>query len=155
MKTGEHVICCDDCYGGTGRQLRTAFKDMGIETTFVDGTDIASVANAVIPGRTRVVWIESPTNPTLKVTDLKAVHDAVKNIDQSIVYVVDNTFMSSVLQQPIKFGVDIVVHSMSKYMNGHSDVIMGCLMTSNQEIYDKLKFNQNSKCFVSKIQTDV
>ena len=147
VKTGEHVVCCEDCYGGTGRQFRTAFKNMGIETTFVDGTDVASIATAVVPGRTRLVWIETPTNPTLKLTDLKSVHDAIKNIDKSIVIVVDNTFMSSVLQRPIKFGADVVMHSMTKYMNGHSDVVMGCLMTSSGEIYDKLKFNQNSKCF--------
>ena len=155
VKAGEHVICCEDCYGGTGEQFRTAFKNMGIETTFVDGTDVASFANAVIPGRTRVVWVESPTNPTLNLTDLKAVHDAIKNIDKSIVLVVDNTFMSSVLQRPIKFGADIVMHSMSKYMNGHSDVVMGCLVTSNDEIYNKLKSNQNSKCFISRIPTNI
>ena len=147
VKTGEHVVCCEDCYGGTGEQFRTTFKNMGIETTFVDGTDVASIANAVVPGRTRLVWIETPTNPSLNLTDLKSVHDAIKNIDKSIVFVVDNTFMSSVLQRPIKFGADIVMHSMSKYMNGHSDVVMGCLMTSNDEIYNKLKFNQNGKCF--------
>lgn len=147
LKSGDHVVCCEDCYGGTGRQFRTNFANLGIETTFADGTDVFDIAKAIVPGRTKIVWLESPTNPTLKMTDLKAVNDAIRSIDPKIVYVVDNTFMSSVLQQPLTLGADIVMHSLTKYMNGHSDVVMGALMTSDDEIYDKLKFFQNSKLF--------
>lgn len=144
VKSGQHIVCCEDCYGGTGRQLRTSFVDMDIMTTFVEGIDADSFAEAIIPNKTKMVWIESPTNPCLKLIDLKAVGEAVKRIDPSIVYVVDNTFMSSVLQQPLKLGADIVTHALTKYMNGHSDVVMGALMTNNEHYYNKLKFQQNA-----------
>ena len=144
VRSGEHIVCCQDCYGGTGRQFRTTLANMQIQTTFVD-EDAASIVRAIIPGKTKLLWIESPTNPSLRVIDLKAVHDEVKKIDENIIYVVDNTFMSSVLQKPLKFGADIVTHSLSKYINGHSDVVMGCLVTSNEELYNKLKFQSNGK----------
>jgi cystathionine gamma-lyase len=144
-KSGEHVVACEDCYGGTGRQLRTNFSNMGIDTTFVEGNEVADIGRAIIPGRTKVVWIESPTNPHLSLFDLKAIHDEIKKIDSKVAYIVDNTFMSSVLQQPLRFGADVVVHSATKYMNGHADVIMGAVMTNNDFIYEKVKFSQNSK----------
>jgi len=146
VKSGEHVVCSDDCYGGTGRMFRTVMANMGIETSFVDARDVSLVAAAIRPGRTKLIWIETPTNPTLKLTDIRAVRDVVKAIDPAIVYVVDNTFMSSVLQQPLEFGADIVMHSLTKYMNGHSDVVMGALMTNNEILHGQLMFHQNGKC---------
>jgi cystathionine gamma-lyase len=115
---------------------------MGIETTFVDATDPDNVKKAIRPN-TKLVWLETPTNPTLQLVDIQAVANIVKQ-HKDIIYVVDNTFMSSYFQQPLSLGADIAMHSLTKYMNGHSDSIMGCLCTSNEELYNRIKFLQNS-----------
>lgn len=142
--SGQQVISCDDCYGGTGRYFRKCVAQLGIETIFVDGRQVDNFVSAVEKGVTKMIWIETPTNPTLRLSDIRGVVDGVKNIDQEIIVVVDNTFMSSYLQQPIDFGADIVMHSLTKYMNGHTDVVMGAMMTNNERIYEQLKFMQ--KC---------
>jgi cystathionine gamma-lyase len=148
VKSGEHIVCCEDCYGGAGEQLRTNFANLGVETTFFEGTNEQNIVDAIIPGRTKIVWIETPTNPCLNLFDLKAVNLAIRKIDPKIVLVVDNTFMSSYLQQPMTFGADIVMHSLSKFMNGHSDVVMGAAMTDSEEIYKKLLYFQESKFLI-------
>ena len=105
---------------------------------------MSEVVRAIVAGRTKMVWIETPTNPTLRLTDIEAVVEAVKQVDKDIVCVVDSTFSSSYLQQPLALGADIVMHSLTKYMNGHSDVVMGAVMTNSESLYTKMKFFQNA-----------
>lgn len=142
LKAGEHVVCYDDLYGGTNRFFRTCAAKMGVETSFVDMRNIENVEKAIKPN-TRMIWLETPTNPTMKMVDIKAVTELVKK-HQGIISVVDNTFMSSYFQKPLNLGADIVMHSLTKYMNGHSDVVMGAIITSNDELYEKMKYLQNS-----------
>lgn len=142
LKAGEHIICIDDVYGGTNRFFnRVALPSMGITTTLVDFHQEGAI-EAAVTDKTRMVWLETPTNPTLKITDIAAVAAICKA--KGLILVVDNTFMSPYFQNPLKLGADIVVHSVTKYLNGHSDVVMGVLATSNDELYAKLKFLQNS-----------
>jgi cystathionine gamma-lyase len=142
LKAGDHVICFDDLYGGTNRYFRTCASKMGIETTFTDMRDIENIKKAIQPN-TKLIWIETPTNPIMKMVDIAAVSELLKS-RRDIISVVDNTFMSSYFQSPLNLGADIVMHSLTKYMNGHSDVVMGALATSNEEIYEKMKYYQNS-----------
>ncbi len=143
LNSGDHVICIDDVYGGTQRFFRRIVSPgSNLQFTFTDMTDPNSVVNAIQPN-TKIVWIESPTNPTLKITDILAVTQAVKNVSDKIWVVVDNTFMSPYLQNPLKLGAHIVLHSVTKYIGGHSDVVMGALAVNDDEIYTKLKFVQN------------
>lgn len=142
VEDGDHVLCCDDVYGGTNRFFTQCSSR--IKTTFVDGILIKNWLENFKPGKTKMVWIESPTNPTMKIIDIERVVDAVKKLDPGCLVVVDNTFMTPVFQSPLKMGVDIVLHSVTKYINGHSDVIMGALMTNNEKLYAKLKFQQNA-----------
>lgn len=144
LKTGDHIVCCEDCYGGTGRLFRTSCAQNGIETTFVDTRDLEQIRQAMIPNRTKLVWIETPTNPTLRLTDIQAVAEMIKGLDWDVAYVVDSTFSSSYLQQPLALGADIVVHSLTKYMNGHSDVLMGAVITNSQTLFEKMSFFQNA-----------
>merc|ERR1711963_693808 len=115
---------------------------MGIEASFVDATDPKKVAEAIKPN-TRMVWIETPTNPTLKVVDVQAIADICKGHD-NIFLVVDNTFESSYFQRPLELGADISYYSLTKYMNGHSDVIMGAVCLNDSCLYDRLQFLQNA-----------
>lgn len=149
LKSGQHVLCCDDVYGGTNRFFSHCSSRMGIETTFVDGILLKNWTDAFLLGKTKMVWIESPTNPTMKIIDIEGVVTAIKKLDPDCVIVVDNTFMTPVFQSPLSMGADIVMHSCTKYINGHSDLIMGALMTNNEEIYKKLKFFQNALGIVS------
>lgn len=144
LESGQHVLCCDDVYGGTFRLFDKCLSRMGIETTYVDGIVAGSWAKSFRPGKTKMVWLETPTNPTLKVIDIEAVVAEVKAIDPECIVVADNTFMSPIFQNPLKLGADIVSHSCSKYLGGHSDIIMGAIMTSNEKLYSQLKFFQNS-----------
>ncbi|CAG2067213.1 unnamed protein product [Timema podura] len=115
---------------------------MNIETTFVDATIVDNVKNA-LRANTKLIWIESPTNPLLKVIDIKAI-SAIIQKHEDILLVVDNTFLTSYFQRPLELGADIVLYSITKYLNGHSDVIMGSIATNNKEAFDKLKFLQNA-----------
>jgi cystathionine gamma-lyase len=142
--TGKHILSCDDVYGGTFRLMSRCFNNLGIETTYVDGVKLSNWTDNFRVGQTKLVWVETPSNPTMKVIDIKAVVDAVKKLDKECIVVVDNTFITSVYQSPIKLGADIVMHSCSKYMGGHSDIIMGALMLNNKDLYDRFKFFQNS-----------
>jgi cystathionine gamma-lyase len=141
LQPGDHVVCGDDVYGGTFRIFDKVFKKMGIEFSFVDCADLTQAEAAFTP-KTKLFWIETPTNPMLKVLDIAALTAIAKR--HGAVSVVDNTFMSSYFQKPLSLGADIVVHSITKYMNGHSDVVGGVLATSSDDLYDKLKFLQNS-----------
>ncbi len=141
LSPGDHVICGNDVYGGTFRLFDKILRRHGIDFSFIDTTRTAEVAEAIKP-TTRLIWLETPTNPLLKLTDIAAVADLTK--DRGIHLAVDNTFASPALQQPLKLGADIVVHSSTKYLGGHSDVVGGIVVTDDQELYEDMKFIQNS-----------
>jgi len=141
LKSGDHVVVCDDAYGGTYRLFRRVLESYGLEFSFVDMTDLAATERAVHPN-TKMFWLETPTNPLLKVVDIAALAELAKS--HNALTVVDNTFASPYLQQPLALGADIVVHSTTKYLGGHSDVIGGAVITSNGEIFERLKFLQNA-----------
>jgi len=138
---GDHVLCCDDVYGGTQRYLRRVAVKNGIQTTLVDLTDLKLVEKEIRP-ETKLVWIESPTNPLLKVIDIQAICELVRRVQPKALIVVDNTFMTPYFQRPLALGADIVVHSITKYLNGHVDVVMGCTMTSDEKLNEHFRFFQ-------------
>lgn len=148
VKSGEHVVCIDDVYGGTQRYFRRiAGPNYGIGFSFVDtatpGVLEAELAALAAAGKTvKMVWIESPTNPTLKISDIAACAAAAHAA--GAVLVVDNTFMSPYFQSPLALGADIVLHSVTKYIGGHSDVVGGVLITNSDEVNTQLRFLQNS-----------
>ena len=141
LKAGDHVIACDDMYGGSFRLMDKVVRHNGIEFSFVDLTKIENLKAAIKPN-TKMVWIETPTNPTLKLIDIAKASEAARA--KGIISVVDNTFMSPYFQRPLELGADVVLHSTTKYINGHSDIVGGALITSNQEIATKLAFLSNS-----------
>ncbi|XP_050304739.1 cystathionine gamma-lyase [Anthonomus grandis grandis] len=141
LNSGEHLISGNDIYGGTNRLFNKVAVKFGIETTLVDLSDIRNFEKN-IKKNTKLVWIETPTNPTMQVVDIKAVSEIAKK--HNLILVVDNTFLTSYLLRPLELGADIVSYSLTKYMNGHSDVVMGALVTSNDQLYEKMKFLQNS-----------
>jgi cystathionine gamma-synthase len=142
LKTGDHVVVGDDVYGGTYRLVaRVLAPSMGIEFDTVDLTDLEALKKA-IRSETRVVWVETPTNPLLKIVDIAAVAEITR--DAGAWCVVDNTFASPYLQQPIRLGADAVIHSATKYLGGHSDVVGGAIVTTTAEMHERLAFLQNS-----------
>ncbi|CAF1153348.1 unnamed protein product [Rotaria sordida] len=142
LKSGDHIVSIDDVYGGTGRLFRRCMAQMGVESSFVDmSTDPSSIVKHLKP-TTRLVWIETPTNPLLKLADIKEITTLVHKYDSKIMVLVDNTFATSFYQRPLELGADFVLHSLTKYMNGHSDVVMGCIMMNNEEYYKQLSFLQ-------------
>ena len=141
LKAGDQVVSSDDLYGGTFRLFDKVYRQLGIDFSYVDMSNPANVESAVT-GKTKLIWIETPTNPLLKIADIAKITAIAKK--QSITTVVDNTFMSSYFQNPITLGADIVMHSVTKYMNGHSDVIGGALATNSQDLFERLKFLQKS-----------
>lgn len=142
LKSGDHVVVFDDLYGGTKRLFNKVFsQNFKIEFSYIDAVDMENVKN-VIKSNTKLIWLESPTNPLMKLCDIKAISEIAR--EQNILVVVDNTFMSPYFQKPLLLGADIIVHSTTKYLNGHSDSIGGAIMLSDKEIYNKLKFNQNT-----------
>ncbi len=141
LKAGDHILCCDDVYGGTFRIFDKVFRRLGLEFTFADFSDLKKT-ETLFRLNTRMVWIETPTNPMLKVFDIAAIAQIAKR--HQAITVVDNTFMSSYFQKPLLLGADIVVHSVTKYMNGHSDVVGGVLATQSETLYSELKFMQNA-----------
>lgn len=143
LQAGDHVVTCDDVYGGTNRYFRrVASVSNAISFDFVDLTVEGELEKAIQPGKTKLLWLETPTNPTLKLCDISKCAEIAHKY--GIIVVVDNTFASPFFQNPLTFGADIVVHSVTKYINGHSDVVMGVVATSSDSIYEKLKFLQNS-----------
>jgi cystathionine gamma-lyase len=141
LKSGDHVVCCDDVYGGTFRIFDKVFKQFGVEFTYVDLTD-PSKLDSSFKTNTKLLWLETPTNPMLKVLDIRALSERAHK--KGVHVVVDNTFASPFFQRPLALGADIVVHSITKYMNGHSDVIGGVLATSSAELFERIKFLQNA-----------
>jgi len=136
LKAGDHVVCSKSVYGPTNTLLATVFSKFNIETTFVDTDKIEEIEKAV-KENTAVIYVETPGNPTLAITDLKAAADiAHKN---NALLVVDNTFMSPILQRPFEFGADIVVHSMTKFLNGHADVVAGIIVVKEEKHYTPIK----------------
>lgn len=138
---GDHVICTDNVYGGTYRLYEQVMSKYGIEFSYMDTSD-SNKTRAAIKDNTRLIYVETPTNPMLNITDLTELRKTAS--EKGILTCVDNTFMSPYFQNPLDFGIDMVVHSSTKYINGHSDVIGGCVITSNEEIAERLKFLQNS-----------
>lgn len=141
LKTGDHIVAGDDLYGGTYRLLERVVKNWGVTTTYVDIDNIAEFETAIQPN-TKLIWIETPTNPLLKIIDIVSLANFARK--NNIVLVVDNTFASPYFQRPLELGADIVVHSTTKYLGGHSDVIGGAVVTSNEQLYTELKFYQNA-----------
>lgn len=141
LRPGDEVIATDDLYGGTYRMFTKIFEPFGIKFHFVDMHDLNAV-QAVINEKTKMLWIETPTNPMMKIIDIQLYTDLAKS--KNLISVVDNTFASPYLQNPLDLGADIVMHSATKYLGGHSDVIMGTLMTNNKDYYEKLAFITNS-----------
>jgi cystathionine gamma-lyase len=138
---GTKILCGDDVYGGTYRLLNTIYNDR-FEIKHVNTSNTASVLSELASFKPNLVWLESPTNPMLQISDIKAISDASHMIKAKVV--VDNTFMSPYFQNPLDLGADMVLHSLTKYINGHSDVVGGAVMLNNKEQYDKLWYLQNS-----------
>jgi cystathionine gamma-lyase len=149
LKAGDHVVLCDDVYGGTNRIFHRVFQQLGIEISLVDMTD-HDATRAAMRENTKLVWVETPTNPTLKVIDIAVVAEIAKQAGAMLA--VDNTFASPYLQNPLKLGADIVCHSLTKYLGGHSDGIGGALIVNDDAIHKGLKFIQLSEGAVPGIQ---
>ncbi len=143
MQAGDHVVCCDDLYGGTRRLFSQVWERYGISFSFVDASRTEEVVRALRP-ETRMIWLETPTNPLLKLCDIRAISNAAKENDKDIMVAVDNTFLSPYFQRPLEHGADIVVHSTTKYLGGHSDVVGGAVATNNSSAFERLRFLQNA-----------
>ena len=141
LKKGDHVVVSDDCYGGVYRIFTRIVSNYGVESTFVDMTDLIAVEDAFRP-ETKMIWTETPTNPLMKVVDLKEL--AVIAKAHNAISVCDNTFASPYLQQPLTLGIDLAVHSVTKYLGGHADILGGAVVTRRDDLHEKLKFAQNA-----------
>ena len=141
LSSGDHVICGDNVYGGTHRIMTMVFERFGLDFSFVDTRDIGNV-EAALTERTKMVFVETPTNPMMRLTDLRAVGELCRA--RGLVLVVDNTFATPVLQRPIELGAELVVHSTTKYLNGHSDVVGGAVLTTRDDLAEQLGFIQNA-----------
>jgi cysteine-S-conjugate beta-lyase len=141
LESGDEVIAVDDIYGGAFRLFEQVYKKFGITVHYVDSSDPDAVFQALTP-KTKLIWIETPTNPTLKITDIRAVATIAKA--HGCLLCVDNTFASPALQQPLKLGADLVVHSGTKYLGGHSDLIAGLVVTAEPGLGQRIKFLQNA-----------
>ncbi len=141
LKPGDEVITGDDLYGGTYRMFTKVFANFGIKFHFIDLKDISSIRKHV-NANTKLIWIETPTNPTMQIIDMEACSKIAK--ENKILFAVDNTFASPYLQNPIQWGADIVMHSVTKYLGGHSDVVMGALCLNDDKLYEQLAFIHNS-----------
>jgi cystathionine gamma-lyase len=141
LSAGDHVVACDDVYGGTYRLFMQVFARYGLEFSFTDMSDPKQVRAAITP-HTRLVWLESPTNPLLKVLDIRAIADVARQAGALVG--VDNTFATPYLQQPLALGAHLVVHSLTKYLGGHSDVIGGAVLTSDAGLAERLHYVQNA-----------
>ena len=141
LSAGDEVIAVDDIYGGAYRLFSKIYEKLDISVKYVDTTDMNNIANT-ISSRTKLIWIESPTNPTLKISDIQKIAIIAKSVGALLV--VDNTFASPIAQQPLNLGADIVVHSGTKYIGGHSDLVAGLIVTKSKELSEKIKFVQNA-----------
>jgi cystathionine gamma-lyase len=140
--TGTHVIACDDLYGGTFRLFDKVYRRFGFEFTYVDPLGGAAAVEAAVRPTTKLVWVETPTNPMLKIVDLAAVAEVCRK--HQLLLAVDNTFLTPYFQRPLELGADIVAHSLTKYLNGHSDVVGGALILKDAGLRDRLAFLQNA-----------
>jgi cystathionine beta-lyase len=141
LKSGDEIVAVDDIYGGSFRIFTHIYEKFGIKIHYVDTTNSENI-KTVINENTKLVWLESPTNPTLKISDIKTISNIAHSFNALLV--VDNTFASPALQNPIKLGADIIIHSATKYLAGHSDVIAGLVVVNSTYLAEKIKFNQNS-----------
>ena len=141
LAPGDEVVSTNDLYGGTYRLFTKIFERYGIKFTFVDLTTEGEL-EAAITERTRMVWVETPSNPMMRITDIQAVAELKK--DKDFLLVVDNTFATPCLQRPLEYGADIVMHSATKYLGGHSDVVLGAAVVRSEDLHEQLAFNQNS-----------
>ena len=141
LKSGDHVVSAQDLYGGAWRIFTKLYDKFGVKFTFVDATSLDAIEKAFTP-QTRLLWLETPSNPLLRITDLEGAAKIAKR--KGALTVVDNTFASPLLQSPLKLGTDIIVHSTTKYINGHSDVLGGAIVTADPALHDQLKFFQNA-----------
>jgi len=141
FESGDHVVACDDVYGGTFRLFRRVLERAGLRFTFVDATQIDNV-EAALEAHTRLIWIESPTNPLLKLIDIQRIAEVAHA--RGILVAVDNTFASPYCQRPLELGADVVHYSTTKYLGGHSDVVGGALVTSDEQLAERLRFLQNA-----------
>lgn len=142
LNAGDHLVCVDDVYGGTSRLLRMVWARHGVEVTFADLT--AKPVSEFVKPNTKMIWIETPTNPLLKVIDIRRVTEWAAKQNPRPLVVVDNTFATPVFQSPLALGADVVIHSTTKYLNGHSDVVGGAIITNNKELADRIHYLQNS-----------
>jgi len=144
LSAGDHVVAGDDLYGGTYRIFERVFRQQGISFSYVDPAAGPEAFAAAMTDRTRLVWVETPTNPMLKLCDLAGMARAVKDRRPDVVVAVDNTFMTPYFQRPLELGADLVVHSTTKYLNGHSDVVGGAAIMNDGALRDRLAFLQNA-----------
>ena len=141
VKSGDHIVISNNVYGGTYRLYELNMKNYGLDFSWVDSSDLKNVENAIRPN-TKMIYVETPTNPMLNLTDLKGIAEIAKK--NNLITVCDNTFMSPYFQNPLTFGIDIVLHSTTKYLNGHSDIIGGILITSDDKIHERIRYIQNA-----------
>ncbi len=141
LSSRDEVIAVANIYGGTYRLLNDVYAKFGVKTTYVDTTNAQNVKDAITPN-TKIIWIESPTNPTLRISDIQAIAKIAK--EEKVLLCVDNTFATPIAQKPLDLGADIVVHSATKYIAGHSDVVAGLVITKTDELGKIIKFHQNS-----------
>lgn len=141
LSAGDEIVAVDDIYGGAYRLFTHVYSKLGIKINYVDTTDVENI-DEYINANTRLIWIESPTNPTLKVSDIEKISAIAKSADALLV--VDNTFASPISQNPLDLGADIVIHSATKYLGGHSDLLAGIVVTGNEELSNRIKFIQNA-----------
>ena len=141
LKSGDHVVCSDDVYGGVSRHFNQVLVHYGIEFSYVNSSNPEEVKEA-IKDNTKLLWIETPTNPLLKITDLHAMNKIAKA--NNLLFGVDSTFSTPVFLRPLEFGADIAMHSTTKYLSGHNQIIGGAILTNNQDIFDKMKFIQKT-----------
>jgi cystathionine beta-lyase len=141
FRPGDHIVVAEDVYGGTYRAFTTIFRDWGLESSFVDASDPSRI-RAAVRRETRALFVETPSNPILKITDLAEVSSIAK--EKGLLTIIDNTFMTPYLQRPIEFGFDVVIHSATKFLGGHTDLIAGLVVARDAEVGKRLKFLQNA-----------
>ena len=141
LKAGDHVVCSDDVYGGVSRHFNQILVNYDLHFTYVDSSNTVNVENAIQPN-TKLIWVETPTNPLLKITDLEAVGKIAKK--HNILFGVDSTFATPVFLQPLEYGADLVMHSTTKYLSGHNQLIGGVVITNREDLFDQLKFVQKT-----------
>ena len=141
FQSGDHIVCGENVYGGSHRLMERIYGNLGVRATFVDMRDLGNIERALTPA-TRMIYCETPTNPMMNLTDLAAVGDLAQA--RGLLHVVDNTFATPYFQRPLEYGADVVLHSTTKYLNGHSDMVGGLLVTSRDDVAERLAFIQNA-----------